>query len=146
MLSRRELLALPLAVGAAALLGSCTGDEPPVVDPQLAADVASLERALEVERRLLAAATDASEASAVAVLGAHVDLLAAAVPGSSAATTSTPSGAAAGLDRRGLRAAAGGHLADLAAVTGPVARLLASVAASDLALAQTLPLPSDRQA
>ena len=137
VLSRRELLALPLALGAASVLAACTGDGPETPDPQAVADVAALERALSAERELLAKATDS--AVAPAVLSVHVDVLASTLQNPSASPpTSTPSDAApAPLRPEDLRAVAEAHLADLDTVTGPVARLLASVAASDLALAQT---------
>jgi hypothetical protein len=98
------------------------------------ADVAALERALSAERELLARATG----SAAPVLTVHVDVLASTLQDASAVPpTSTPSDAVpAPLRPEDLQAAAQAHLADLDTVTGPVARLLASVAASDLALAQ----------
>lgn len=140
MLSRRDLLRVPLAAGAVWALAACTRDQPDPVDPQQVADVTAVTVALAAEQELLAAATARpadQQGDEVAVLRAHVDLLSASLTGASpSVTASTPSRVVLTPDT--VRRAARSHLAALGTVSGPVARMLASVAASDLALAPTL--------
>jgi hypothetical protein len=140
VLSRRDLLRVPLAAGAVWALTACTRDQPDPVDPQQVADVTAVTVALAAEQELLAAATARpadQQGDEVAVLRAHVDLLSASLTGASpSVTASTPSRVVLTPDT--FRRAARSHLAALGTVSGQVARMLASVAASDLALAPTL--------
>ncbi|WP_234327295.1 ferritin-like domain-containing protein [Streptomyces sp. NRRL WC-3742] len=161
--SRRTLLALGLLTSLTALT-ACTGtDDPssPAATPDPDAPV----------RRRAVAATDAVLAAydtALAAPGQQAALLqqlraetirhraalaeglpAAASPTAttaSASPTAAPPGTPAGTPAAEERRAAQAHLADLAAATGPLARLLASVAASRLlhaaALGDTAPAAS----
>lgn len=143
MLTRRELLGVPVVLGAAAWLAGCSDEPEPAVDPQLAADHTALTDALASETALLAQAEQEDDVAAQTVLAAHVALLRDALgittdpadpsPSGSPATSAIGPPQVAALTAR-LRRAGRSHLAALADVTGPVARLLASVAASDLAL------------
>jgi hypothetical protein len=140
-LTRRALLRLPLTAGAVAALGACTADGGPLPDPQVRVDVAAVQAALATERTLLSAATRLPDAEATTVLRRHVDLLESTLPAPAPGPTPRGSGApTAGLVTEaalaaGLSGAADSHLAALPDVSGAVARMLASIAASDRALA-----------
>lgn len=162
MLLPRALVAPLLALVAGAALVGCSSEPTATVDPQLQTDHDALTTALEVERDLLPLVSpdDVPEPpdGAAAAVAAHVAALATAVgspsPSGSPATSSPTTEMPARDLAASAAAAARSHLASVPDVTGPVARLLASVAASDLALAvaagghgsraeATGPLPTD---
>lgn len=150
VLTRRELLTVGLTLGAVGWLGACSDDPVPTVDPQLRADHEALTSALELETALLGLADAVAEPVAQSVLTAHVSALSRTLGVSQGASPVSPSpsttpGTTASTRTelaRQLRTVGGSHLAALPDVTGPVARLLASVGASDLALATALRIGS----
>jgi hypothetical protein len=141
--TRRALLQLPLAAGAVAGLAACTDGEAPTPDPQAEADTAAVLAALETEQRMHDMATRAQNDEVALVLRRHVELLSASLTPAVPATPRTSAGATdvpAKQARLGpvLSEAADSYLAALPSVSGSVARMLASVASSDRALAWSL--------
>jgi hypothetical protein len=141
--SRRALLQLPLAAGAAAGLAACTSAGAPAPDPQTEADASAVLAALETEQRIHATATVAHNGTVALVVRRHVSLLSESLrppPSGTPHASGDPTGGTIGAVRLRpmLADAADSYLAALPSVSGDVARMLASVAASDRALAWSL--------
>jgi len=153
---RRTVLLAPLVVVTGHLLGGCTDKTIPVArnDP----DREAVGSALTVETGLLQLAAQWSDAgdfvanpqTVVAVLTTHVDVLskalgttigagssAAASPSSGSSSSAMPRATAATLQIRAGQAARS-HTRALLSISGPAAQLLASIAASDIAVADSL--------
>jgi len=138
-LTRRALLQLPLAAGVVGGVGACTTDGGEPTDPPDQADVTAVQNALATETQLLSDAVALRDPGAVTVLRRHVDLLASSLtpPPSPTAASDGPSAGPVTVATlaAGLSDASDAHLAALPTVSGTVARALASIAASDRALA-----------
>ena len=139
-LTRRALLQLPLAAGVVGGVGACTTDRGEPTDPPDQADVTAVQNALATETQLLSVAVALRDPGAVTVLRRHVDLLASSLTPPAPSPTAASDGPSAGpvtvaALAAGLSDASDAHLAALPTVSGTVARALASIAASDRALA-----------